>query len=88
MTKILEKSEVKEILSNLFQDAQFFPTKTACKMLGYPNSDSLRYAVKSGLLRIGIEVQDRRSPTSQIPRYFFDVAKCIDRLQTIPEKRK
>jgi hypothetical protein len=69
-------------------ETQFLPTKTAYQVLGYVNSDSLLYAVKSGLLRIGIEVQDRRSPNSQIPRYFFDLNKCVERLQTIPEKRK
>lgn len=88
MTKILRQSAVKEVLDDLSKSSPYLPTKTACKMLGFPNADSLRYAVKSGLLRIGVEVQDRRSPNSQIPRYFFDVAKCIDRLQTIPERRK
>ena len=67
---------------------KYLPTKEASAVLGYRDRRSLIHAVESGLLRVGIEVQDRRPPTSQRPCYYFDIVKCEKRLSRPPEKRK
>jgi hypothetical protein len=64
------------------------PTKEAIALLGYKNDEQLYDAVASGLLRLGKEVEDRRKPTGQRPRYYFDIDKCRKRLAELPERRK
>jgi hypothetical protein len=86
---------VKEIVKQTFAEwiglstnpPTFLPTTKAAKELELSN-DQLLNKVKTGLYRIGKEVQDRRSPESTIPRYFFNIQKCRDRNNTPPEKRK
>ena len=41
----------------------------------------------NGTLRLGFEVQDRRSPESQNCSYYFSIPACLKRLNTPPEKR-
>jgi hypothetical protein len=67
---------------------EYYPTSEAWKLLGYKNVGQLYDAVKAKLLRIGIEVEDRRIPDAQLPKYFFHIEKCKKRLSTPPEKRK
>ncbi|WP_190872042.1 hypothetical protein [Aulosira sp. FACHB-615] len=67
---------------------QWYDTDPAYSLLGLDYSDQLRDLVRSGILRIGIEVRDVRSPNSQIPRYQFHLEKCESRLLTPPEKRR
>ena len=69
------------------QDIEWLPTSEACKKLNYPSQDSLRKAVSKGILRLGFEVQDRRSPESQNCSYYFSIRACVKRLNTPPEKR-
>jgi hypothetical protein len=65
-----------------------YPTTKAYKLLGYDDPDQLRNAVSTGLLRLGKEVEDRRTPRSKIARYYFDISACQSRLSERPEKRK
>jgi hypothetical protein len=65
-----------------------YPTTKAYKLLGYDDPDQLRNAVSTGLLRLGKEVEDRRTPRSKIARYYFDISACQSRLLERPEKRK
>jgi hypothetical protein len=67
---------------------EWFNTAEAAAMLGYDDPRQLRQAVHSGLLRVGIEVRDRRKPNSRKPRWQFHVEQCHKRLKEKPEKRK
>jgi hypothetical protein len=69
------------------QDIEWLPTSEACRKLNYPSQDSLRKAVSNGTLRLGFEVQDRRSPESRNCSYYFNIPACVKRLNTPPEKR-
>lgn len=69
------------------QNIEWLPTSEACKKLNYSSQDSLRKAVANGTLRLGYEVQDRRSPESRNCSYYFSIPACIKRLNTPPEKR-
>ena len=69
------------------QEIKYLPTNEAYKELGYPSAKQLRKAIDDGILRIGKEVQDRRSDNSIRPLYYFNIAACIKRLNTPPEQR-
>lgn len=86
------KDEIKKLFSQFFvfnnrSDIEFLPTAQAYKKLGYPAASQLRKAITQGVLRIGTEVQDRRSKDSAIANYYFNIPACIKRLNTPPEKR-
>lgn len=89
----LIEEKVKGILANMLgigtTKPLILPTTKAAIELGCTN-DQLLDKVKSGFYRIGEkkEVQDRRSPNSKKPRYWFDIEKCRKRDETPPEKRK
>ena len=70
------------------RDPEWLPTSEACKKLNYASQDSLRKAVSNQTLRLGFEVQDRRSPESRNCSYYFNIRACIKRLNTPPEKRR
>jgi hypothetical protein len=87
------KEAIREILAEMLGatvdgSRQFYPTSKAVGILGYDNTDQLLSAVSTGLLRLGVEVHDRRKPQSQKARYYFDIEKCKKRLTQLPEKRK
>ena len=67
---------------------ELLPTSEACRKLNYSSQDSLRKAVSNGTLRLGYEVQDRRSPESRNCSYYFSIPACVKRLNTPPEKRR
>ena len=67
---------------------EWFDTAEAAALLGYDDPRQLRQAVHSGLLRLGIEVRDKRKPNAHKPRWQFHVEQCHKRLQERPEKRK
>lgn len=67
---------------------QWYDTEQAYSLLGLNSVKQLREMVRSGILRIGHEVRDVRSPDSQIPRYQFHVERCDARLVLPPEKRQ
>jgi hypothetical protein len=67
---------------------QWYDTDPAYKMMGLDDAEQLREAVRSGLLRVGHEVRDRRKPKAKLPRYQFHIEKCQQRLSERPERRK
>lgn len=73
---------------NSHQNRQWYDTNLAYKLLGYDEAEQLRDAVRSGLLRVGYEVRDRRKPQAKLPRYQFHIEKCQNRLLELPEKRR
>lgn len=84
--------EVFKLFSKFFnlnqaQDIEWMTTKEATVRLNYPSQDSLRKDISNGNLRVGYEVQDRRNKNSQKPIYYFNYKKCVERLNTLPEKR-
>ena len=88
------KDELSKLFSKFFgfnksdRDIEFLPTSGAYKILGYTSQNELRTAVKNKILRVGKEVQDRRSSESKRPNYYFNIPACIKQLNTPPEKRK
>ena len=86
------EAKVKAIFAQLFhhelqKNLEFLPTQDAYRKLGYSSGKSLRAAVENGTFRLGIEVQDRRSPDSVYANYYFNISACIERLNIPPEKR-
>ncbi|MEH1808529.1 hypothetical protein [Nostoc sp.] len=89
------RDAIKEILAEMLgvnataaqPNRQWYDTENAYFPLGLNSAEQLREMVRSGLLRIGIEVRDVRSPNSQLPRYQFHIEKCEARLSMPPEKR-
>lgn len=84
------RDEISKILSLIVDNSEtekYLPTSNAWKELGYQNERQLRTDVETGLLRIGIEVQDRRTPDSQYARYYFDIEACLSRYKETPEQR-
>lgn len=88
------KNAIKEILAEMLgvqstprPQCQWQDTDPAFELLGLNSAEQLRNMVRDGLLRIGDEVRDVRSPSSQIPRYQFHVERCETRLNLPPEKR-
>jgi hypothetical protein len=85
---------VREILAEMLgvqtstHQRKIYPTSKAWRELGYDCQQQLYEAVSCGLLRVGYEVEDRRKPQSQLPRYYFDIERCQKRLKELPEKRK
>ncbi|MBD2437391.1 hypothetical protein [Nostoc sp. FACHB-110] len=103
MERLISESQLKEIIEPLVRQIlaemlgmqstnqptrQWYDTDQAYSLLGLDYPDQLRDLVRSGILRIGIEVRDVRSPNSQIPRYQFHIEKCDKQLLIAPEKRK
>lgn len=89
------KDAIKEILAEMLgvnataqPQRQWYDTEVAYSLLGLNTAEQLREMVRSGLLRIGQEVRDVRSPSSAIPRYQFHIEKCELRLSLPPEKRR
>ncbi|NDJ20925.1 hypothetical protein GS682_04555 [Nostoc sp. B(2019)] len=66
---------------------QWYDTNPAYVHLDLDSAEQLREMVRNGTLRIGHEVRDMRSPSSQIPRYQFHIEKCEARLSQPPEQR-
>jgi predicted DNA-binding transcriptional regulator len=67
---------------------QWYDVNEAYKLLDLKSAKKLREMIRSGLLRIGYEVRDCRSPNSQLPRYQVHIEKSLERLQKPPEKRR
>lgn len=65
----------------------WYDTSSAYELLGLNDAEQLREAVRSGLLRLGHEVRDRRKPKAKLPRYQFHIEKCQKRLSERPERR-
>lgn len=93
VTKAELKTAVREVLSEMLgvqvreQEQQWYDTAEAYKLLDLKSAKQLREMIRSGLLRIGYEVRDRRTPGSQLARYQIHIQKSRERLQKPPEKR-
>jgi hypothetical protein len=90
------KQAVREVLAEMLgvnnsgsasSQRQWYDTDPAYELLDLDNAEQLREAVRSGLLRVGHEVRDRRKPNARLPRYQFHLDKCRKRLSERPEKR-
>ncbi|NJO73290.1 MAG: hypothetical protein HC833_05675 [Leptolyngbyaceae cyanobacterium RM1_406_9] len=90
------KQAVREVLAEMlgleFQiqahtNRQWYDTDPAYQLLGLDDPEQLREAVRSGLLRVGHEVRDRRKPQAKLPRYQFHIENCQKRLSERPERR-
>ena len=90
------KQAVREVLAEMLGMAiqpqisplrQWYDTDPAYQLLGLDEAEQLREAVRSGLLRVGHEVRDRRKPQAKLPRYQFHIEKCQQRLAERPEQR-
>jgi hypothetical protein len=90
------KQAIREILAEMLgvqmaqsgEQRQWYDTDPAYELLDLDEPEQLRDAVRSGLLRIGYEVRDRRKPRAKLPRYQFHIERCQQRLLEKPEKRK
>lgn len=91
------KQVVREILAEMLgvgieqapaSNRQWYDTNSAYTLLGLDSAEQLREAVRSGLLRVGQEVRDRRKPQAKLPRYQFHLEKCQKRLSEKPERRR
>ncbi len=89
------REAIKKILAEMLgvnatdqSQRQWYDTEQAYSMLGLNSVKQLREMVRSGILRVGHEVRDVRSPNSAVPRYQFHIEKCEARLALPPEKRR
>ena len=88
------KEAVREVLAEMLgvqhQDRirQWYDIIEAYSLLDLKSAKQLREMIRSGLLRIGHEVRDRRSPGSRIARYQVHIQRSLERLQKPPEKRR
>jgi hypothetical protein len=97
MERLIPESQlrdaIKEILAEMLgvvpttAHRQWHDTDQAYSLLGLSSSEQLREMVRNGILRIGHEVRDVRSPNSQIARYQFHLEKCEARLALSPGRR-
>ncbi len=87
--RAIVRDEISKILAPIARINQqtYLPTSEAYKLLGYRSARQLYNAVEHGLLRLGREVQDRRTNTSEKPRYYFNISVCLKRLEQLPENR-
>ncbi len=88
------KATVREVLAEMLgvqpqpqSQRQWFDSDPTYKLLDLDAAEQLREMVRSGLLRVGFEVRDRRKPQAKLPRYQFHLDKCRARLNQLPEKR-
>ena len=97
-----EESQIREVVIEVLRDlivasskksSSVLPDKwvdlrKAWEILGYPSYQALYKAVKSGLLRPGIEVRDRRKPGARIARWQVNLAAAHKRLKSDPATRR
>lgn len=62
--------------------------KDAVIALGYQSTRQLYKDIDVGLLRVGIEVEDRRRPGAKKARYFINLPATRKRLAHPPQKRR
>ena len=82
------KQAVREVLAESEQHCEWCNADPAYTHLGLDSAEQLRIMVRTGVLRVGVEVRDVRSRDSRLPRYQFHIAKCEARLLEPPVKRQ
>ncbi len=70
------------------ETAQWVSLQEAWQPLGYPSYTALYKSVHLGVLRMGKEVRDRRSPGAKIARLQIDITAAHRRLSQDPSKRR
>ena len=85
--------KVKRILADMLglneqAEPSIKPIAKAFKTLGYESPQGVYKDIRSGLLRVGHEVFDRRRPGSQKPRYVIDIEAAKERLKSDPDRRR
>lgn len=85
--RLIIRDEMRKAFGLGAVDIQWVDAKEAAKALGYNSVRSLYHLKDSGVLRIGKEIQDRRSSGSAKGDYYFNLKACEIRLNTPPEKR-
>lgn len=86
------EAKIKQTLADMLgfisrSEPQTLAAKEAYSALGYSSIRQLYRDIEDGLLRVGIEVEDRRRPGAERPRYFIDLPAVRKRLKQPPEKR-
>lgn len=64
------------------------PIAEAAKILGYPSPQAVYKDISGGLLRVGHEVEDRRRPGREKPRYYINIEAAKQRLRSDPARRR
>jgi hypothetical protein len=82
------KQAVREVLAESELHCSWCNADPGYIHLGLDSAEQLRIMVRTGVLRVGIEVRDVRSRDSRLPRYQFHIAKCEARLLEPPAKRQ
>lgn len=89
----LVRAEVKRVLAEMLgvanqPELETLPLQKAVTVLGYDSVRQIYRDIENGLLRVGVEVQDRRRPGTQKARYYINIPATRKRLQSPPEKRR
>lgn len=90
MIRAIVRDEFKKLFTPIVgtvEQPEVLPLNQAYAVLGYSSPKQVYSAIDSGLLRVGIEVEDRRSPDSEKARYYLNIPKCKQRLKQKPETR-
>lgn len=87
--RIIVQDEIARLFRlNRSTDINWLDAKEAARQLGYGEDVRPLYHLKdTGVLRIGVEIQDRRPKGSGKGVYYFNLKACEERLSTPPEKR-
>lgn len=86
--RAIVRDEIRKLVGvSTERDIEYLPTNKAYKRLGFASSAQLRETVRNGTLRLGKEVQDRRSLGKAYSSYYFNISACIQRLNSDPEAR-
>ena len=82
------RDEIIKVFSlNNDSDLEWLNAKKTAEKLGYDSVRSLYNLKDNGVLRLGKEYHDRRTPGSTKGDYYFNFKACEKRLNTPPEKR-
>jgi hypothetical protein len=70
------------------ENAEYATMAEAANIFGYKSVNPMYDLIANGTLRVGKEVEDRRSQGSSQPHYFVDIVAAKKRFRTLPSKRK
>ena len=89
----LVEIKVRQVLAEMLgvatqKEPSVLSLKDAVSALGYQSERQIYRDIEDGLLRVGIEIEDRRRPGTKKARYFVNIAAVRERLNSPPEKRK
>ena len=70
------------------ETAEYATMAEAARFFGYKSVNPMYDLISNGTLRVGKEIEDRRSSRSSQPYYFVNLSATKKRFQTLPSKRK